>query len=245
MSEWDLSKYPKVEPPISIEKLPPEEIALEVKSHPSFFHKFEVGDKFLWLDYDYPEKKLTWVDQSEVAGKMLFQGEECFEIRSKCHHFTSAEKHTTYWYRALREDEMVTLLSIYWEPDKTGKIVFHNWREPRFIKTGDKWQGIEESGQGEAKQITESVEEVDGPYLVRIGESEAKCLRWMLASNYKAKGRLDSAEMFISIESGLTFLFRRYNGRGWKNLDKLKTCPKIAYEGETYYLWYDCLVFRD
>jgi len=240
-----LSKYHQVEPPISIEKLPPEEIALEIKGGPSYFHKFGVGDKFLRLDYDYPQKSLTHLYQCEVAGKMLFQGEECFEYRSKFHDLITDEKSTTYWYRALREKEMVTLLSIYWEPGKTGKIVFHNWREPRFIKTGDKWQSIDESGQGEAKQITESVEEIDGPYLVRIGDREAKCLRWVVAGEHKTGGRLYFAEIFISVQTGLTFLFRRYNGRGWKNLDKLKSCPKIEYEGETYYLWYDCLIFRD
>jgi len=245
MSEWDLSKYPQVEPPISIEKLPPEEIALEVKSHPSFFHKFEVGDRFLWLDYDYPKKALTSIDQCEVAGKMLFQGEECFEVRGEAHDLKSDERATCYWYRALRENEMVTLLSIYWGPDKTGKIVFHNWREPRFIKTGDKWQSIDESGQGEAKQVSEYLEEVDGPYLVKVGEREAKCLRWITAGDSKTKERLLFAETFISVDSGLAFFFRRYNGRGWKNLDKLKSCPKIEYEGETYYLWYDCLIFRD
>jgi len=244
VSQWDLSKYPQVEPPITIEKLTPEEIALEIKGAPSYF-KFEVGDKFLWLDYDYPERRLTQVHECEVAGKMLFQGEECFEFRIKRHDLTSGEQETRYWYRALRENEMATLLSISWEPDKTGKIEFYNWSVPRFIKTGDKWQSIEEIGQGEAKRVIDHIEEVDGPYLVKVGDRKAKCLRWITASNYKAKGRLYFAEVFISIESGLTFFFRRYNGRGWNNLDKLKNCPKIEYEGETYFLWYDCLIFRD
>jgi hypothetical protein len=245
MSEWDLSKYPQVEPPISIEKLPPEEIALEIKGAPSCFFKFEVGDRFLWLDYDYPETRLTQVYRCEVAGKMLFQGEECFEVRSHFHDLRNGKRETSYSYYALREDEMASVLSISWEPGKTGEIEFYNWSVPRFIKTGDKWQSIEESGQGEAKRITHHIEEVDGPYLVKVGDREAKCLRWISARDPRTEKRLLLAEIFISIETGLGFLFRRYNGRGWDNLDKLKNCPKILYEGETYLLWYDCLIFRD
>ena len=56
--------------------------------------------------------------------------------------------------------------------------------------------------------------------------------------------RKELAEAFISIKSGITFLFRRYNGPGWDNLKELKDSPKINYGGEDYLLWYCSVPFR-
>ena len=110
------------------------------------------------------------------------------------------------------------------------------------MKTGQRWESKEVYRTGRLRREYESQEEVDGPYLVKFGESEEECIRWLMAG--QGEKRKELAEAFISIKSGITFLFRRYNGPGWDNLKELKDSPKINYGGEDYLLWYCSVPFR-
>lgn len=238
-----IGKIPKSLPRIEIEKLPEKEIELLIKGDPSFLSRFQFGDEYIWCDYDYPSKKLSQVSLCQVGGPMLVNGEETFELWIRG--FTPKGERTdeSWWYHAVKGEKVDTLLFINKDRQGKGKVEGTESEFPLRVKTSQRWESKQIYHTGRLRREYESEEKVDGPYLVRLRETKEECIRWLMTG--QGGGKRDLAEAFISINSGVTFLFRRYNGPGWDNLKKLKESPKLTYEGEGYFLWYCSVPFRE
>jgi len=99
------------------------------------------------------------------------------------------------------------------------------------------YPGFERRAESEGEVLLERVTDV---VLLDFGPKRFKCLRYLWVSEPESTERMVAVETFID-DKGWNILFRRYNGRGWKNIERLKECPKMEIEGETFYLWYDCV----
>ncbi len=239
-----IGKVPKSLPRVQIEKLPGREIELLIKGNPSFLSKFQYGDEYIWCDYDYPSRELNTVNLCRVGGPMLVNGEETYELWIKGYNPDGEMTDESWWYYAVQKEKAETLLFISKDSQGKGRVEEAEVKFPLKVRTGQRWESKEVYHTGRLCREYECKDAVDGPYLVRLGEKKEECLRWQTAEYEKGK-RKELAEAFISIKSGITFLFRRYNGPGWDNLKKLEDSPKITYGEEEYLLWYCSVPFRD
>jgi hypothetical protein len=242
-----LQKLPKTLPDIQIKKLPSEKITLILKSNPSFFAKFGIGDKFIWVDYDFPSWKLSHISLCWTAGPVLVDGFETIEWVSKTYTPKGKFDGESYSYNLIEKNKLKQLLFIYKGRNEKGTIETAEFEIPLKVSTGDKFEVREVYKCGKLiRDEGPDIEEIDGPFLVELGKKKKKCLRWIMGSKPETKKK-EFAESFISIDDGLTFLFRRYNGEGWHNYKFLKKsgAPKIEYSGIEYYLWYINFPIRD
>ncbi len=238
-----IEKVPQRLPLVEIEKLPGREIELLIKGESSFMNRFQFGDEYIWCDYDYPSKELSAVNLCQVGGPMLINGEETYELWIRGYNPKGERTDDSWWYHAVKGEKALNLLFISKDNQGKGKIEEAESEFSLRVRTGQRWGSKEIYHTGRLRRKSEVQEEVDGPYLVKFGETREECIRWLMAGH--GEGSKDLAEAFISIESGLTFLFRRYNGPGWDNLKELKDSPKITYREEDYLLWYCSVPFRE
>lgn len=231
-------------PEIEIEKLLEESIQLTLKGDPFFQEKFEIGDRFLRCDYDLPEKTLSQIYLCSVGGPVTVSGEETLETSSKLYKPDGELEDESYCDYLIKEKEARKVLFISRDATGKGKIEDMDDTIPLLIKTGDRWETKEIYRSGKLLRECSHIEEIDGPYRVKIGDKEEKCLRWLCVSKPEEKKK-DLAEVYISVGSGLGLLFKRYNGPGWYNLDTLKNSPKIEFGPDSYYLWYYSIPIRD
>jgi len=237
-----IGKVPKSLPRVEIEKLAEREMELLIKGDPSFLNKFQYGDEYVWCDYDYPSKELNLVNLCRVGGPILVNGEETYELWIKGYNPDGEMTDESWWYYAVKKEKVETLLFISKNSQGKGRVEEVEVKFPLKVRTGQRWESKEVYHTGRLRRESESQEEIDGPYLVRFGDIKEECIRWLMAGHGERRKNL--AEAFISIKSGITFLFRRYNGPGWDNLKKLKASPKITYGEEEYLLWYCSVPFR-
>jgi len=231
-------------PEITVKKLTKEEIAVTLNGDPCWMAKFAVGDRYVWCDYDYPEKKLSQIHLCKVSGPVIVNGEETLEIHCKKYNLAGEFENETYSYYSVKRESATKLLFIMRDSEGKGKIEDVEDTIPLCIRTNQRWKSKESYRSGKLLREYSRIEEIDGPYIVRIGKRESKCIRWSMASAPKEEKK-EFAEAFIAIDSGLTFLFRRYNGSGWDNLDKLKDSPKLQHNSDIYYMWYNSIPLRN
>ena len=74
---------------------------------------------------------------------------------------------------------------------------------------------------------------------MKLGEKEYETLRITKWSENEL------AEVYVDGKTGLTVLFRRYNGPGWDNHEELSSSPGREIEGIHFRLWYDSIPVRD
>jgi len=238
------------EPEVSIIPLEGEEMEVELKvGIPSYFAVAEEGYEAKWAFYDWPERVLTEISQTKYIGKILIGGEECYEFsvldfEPKKGYQLESEGRT---YCKIKGDKVVVLRSVR---RPVGEVAVEEevegWEEPLRLRVGVKFYSegdVYRCGDRVRYGSGPTLEEVTGVAEVRIGDRKFRCLRCLWVPDPARRGeqeRLQAAEWYIDQEGRCVF-FRRYNGRGWHNLEKLKECPKLEHEGEAFYLWYDCI----
>ena len=161
---------------------------------------------------------------TKCEGKMTIDDEECFVFSSeeddeqRCYFFRDDGIHCL--RRGKNEDGETTVKEKYTLPFKL-------------------YIGFERKAKAGFKDVI-LLERVTDVVLLDFGVKKFKCLRYFWVSEPESTERMQAVETFID-SRGWNILFRRYNGRGWNNLEQLKDCPKIEFEGETFFLWYDCV----
>lgn len=235
---------PRRLPLIKVRRLPAKRIELDLKGDPFFFAGFRPGDRYLWLDYDYPRKILTQVSRCWVRGPVIVKGKDCLELYCRNYDRRGRFDGESFWYYRIGQRIFKVLLFIRKDARHRGSIEDVSEENiPRIIKTGDRWETKEIYRTGGLVREYHSLEEIDGPYIVELGNRRGRCLRWLKVSRGDEKQQ-ELAEVFISIETGLTFLFRRYNGPGWENLTELKGAPSIRFQKRRFLRWYDSFPMR-
>ncbi len=207
---------------------------------PFFYFRFEVNDHYLWCDYDYPERKLTSISYCMVSGPVVVHGKECLEVH--CRKFTPGGEYEgeSFYYAEVNEHGERGLLFI--RKDKNGRGVVEEIDEEvikRRIRKGEEFVMREEYTSGEFMRRYESKGRIEGPFRVKLGEKEYETLRITKWSENEL------AEVYVDGKTGLTVLFRRYNGPGWDNYEELPSSPGREIEGIHFRLWYDSIPVRD
>ena len=95
----------------------------------------------------------------------------------------------------------------------------------------------------QARDEVRHTETADGLFLVRLFGREYETLRVRCVARGTRKCQM--ADCYVDLATGLTVFFRRYNGPGWGNLDKLAAEEEVVSDGTTFRHWYDSVPFRE
>ena len=251
MSMRHLLKRYNRKPDFQMEPLRARKVTLVLNGETGRFFAYRVGDRFLWIDYDYPGGVVKQYYDCETRARFSVNGEECLEL-----HWDFYEKKGGRFaldgqsdsYVAVGERDVAEILWIHRdakapEGKPSGNIQIRRIVTPRRIKLGDRWRFVEHWFWKEAKARERITEEADGLFRVRIFAREHETLR--IRSVKRGPKRSSMADSYVDLKTGLTVFFRRYNGPGWKNLDKLANEEKVAVGKTTFLHWYDSVPFRD
>jgi len=235
--------FPMTEPDVAVTPQPdaPLKEVLRVDAG-GFFVPLAVGTEVKWSFYDWPERQLTNVSHTRVAGTIKYRGQECLEILDSVIWGDDAGWLGRWLYRMSEESLRIVLFESR-DSKGTSKIEeVDSTPEPLRLKTGLAWTGhevyrcgSEERGVGEAHHGM-----VDGPFEVSLPTGKMLCLRenW---SSFKPDGAGHiMAELYVA-KNGRSVFFRRFNGPAWHNYDQLTTTPVRDHAGVTWRLWYECI----
>jgi len=235
---------------LKIEPIPERKVRVVLNGHSSMFFGYDIGDRFLWIDYEYPGGRVTQYYDCETRAKFSVNGEECLEL-----HWDFYEKRSNRFghdsesdlYAALRPREVAELLWVHRqtsvpEGQPTGNVQIRQVVTPRSISLGAEWELVERWFWKQAKDECRIKEVADGLFRVRVFGHEYDTLRIRSLSRGKKKSVL--ADSYVALDSGLTVFFRRYNGPGWGNLKELANEEKVVVDDTAFLHWYDSVPFR-
>jgi hypothetical protein len=207
-----------------------------------FFVLLQVGAEAKWSFYDWPERQLTNVCHTRVAGTMKFRGEECLNVIDR----VIWGEDDCLWRRWLyRIDGETWTFRLRETHRKTGEgeiAEVDMTPQPLRLRIGDTWEGHEVYRCGDAAEGVGDVERacVDGAFEVAVPARDDLCLRetwWDCRADGSARSL---AEIYVA-QSGRTIYFRRFNGPGWGNYGQLAGNPEREHDGVAWRLWYECL----
>lgn len=236
---------------LAVEPIRPRKVTVTLNGHTSGFFAYTVGDRFLWVDYEYPGCRVEQYYDCETRARFSVNGEECLELHSDFYEKKGNQfrlECQSDEYVAVRKHEVAELLWVHREteaPDgePTGNIQIRDIVTPRKVRLGDRWEFTERWFWKQAKDECHITETADGLFLVRLFGREHQTIRIRSLSQGTRKCHL--ADSYVALDSGLSVFFRRYNGPGWGNLQKLKTEEQVVVDGTAFYHWYDSAPFRD
>jgi len=236
--------FPETEPEIKVTPRPDSGLAEVVcKDAGGFFVPLEVGGEAKWSFYDWPERRLTNVSHTRVAGTIRYRGQDCLEIVD---HIISGDDEGwigRWLYLVSQEAVQIVLFDLH-DGRGGGKIEEADvtpW--PRRLRLGATREGHEEYRCGEEVRRYAEVQRaaVDGVFEVDLPAGDMLCLRetlWALALG--GRGGFTLAELYVA-ENGRSVYFRRFNGPAYHNYDQLAGNPEREHEGVAWRLWYECL----
>jgi len=260
-----LTRFPKVEPEISVSRGRPRSGSVEFLEDGSFFVPLVEGAEALAAWYNWPERKLTGTSCVRVLGKAQVGGAECLKVRIPDFDPDRRWIYDHVWYWTVKDGKIYFVAKSNFEPSAKSPPLMTwqdaDWDEDRTgqpislpLKSRIRWDSdIAGSGPRFPRTLVPG-----GVWTVMMGDESRECLR---ALSLRCEGRRVGrsvealcsayyclAELFIALD-GRTFLFRRYNGPAWRaerakvsTLAK-KGCPALHYNGVEFRLWYDCIPY--
>ena len=243
-----LRKYRKLD--VAIEPLPPRKVGVVLNGDLDGFFRYKVGDRFLWVDYDYPGPVVKQYYDGETRSRFWVNGEDCLELHFDFYELKNGRfrlESESDKYVAVRDRDIAGLLWIHREADapvgkSRGNIQIGQIVTPRGVRLGERWQFTDRWFWKGAKGEQRIAAEANGLFRVRVFDREYKTLRIREVKLGK-KGTL--ADCYVALDTGLSVFFRRYNGPGWKNLDKLANEEKVVIGKTAFLHWYDSVPFRE
>jgi hypothetical protein len=208
----------------------------------SFFVLLKVGAAVKWSFYDWPERQLTNVCSTRVAGTTRYRGEDCLDLIDSVAWGKDERSWTRWLYRIDGETWAFTLRETHRETGAAEIAEVDMTPHPLRLRIGDTWDGHEvyrcgdeATGAGDVDRGT-----VDGVFEVVVPAEKALCLRetWW---SFRADGSARSLAELYTAQSGRTLYFRRFNGPDWHNYQQLAGNPERDHDGIRWRLWYECL----
>jgi hypothetical protein len=195
-----------------------------------------------WSFYDWPERRLTNVSHTRVAGTVRYRGQDCLELIDHII-FGEDEGWIGRWLYLVSEEAVQIVLFDLHDGRGGGKIEEADvtpW--PLRLRLGATRQGHEVYRCGSEERGAGDVHHgaVDGSFEVALPVGSALCLRdtWW---TYRPDGRGHTlAELYVA-DTGRTVYFRRFNGPAYHNYDQLAGNPQRDHDGVTWRLYYECL----
>lgn len=242
-----MSKFPVLLPEVNITKCEKPIFEVKFEELPNWFLIPRLGEKVSWAFYDYPEKKLTEVNDTSVIGKIQVHGIVGVEIIST--EFNSKDKR--YQAVQLTDTHIRYLSDTHYHGDMKSVTTFldddflANWGygEDNFGReTLLKANGIIKFENGNISSEKGNISDVIGRYSVKISEKEYDTI---LLLQLDENGAM--TESYID-QKGRTVLWRRFNKDDW-SIKKYKVLwseqlplnERIIINGSTYIHWYSCI----
>ena len=245
-----LKRYDR-RPEFEFERLPTRRAAVTLNGDTGGFFAYKVGDRFLWMDYDYPGGGVKQYYDCGTRARFWVNGQDCLELHEDYYERKKGRfrmESQSDRYVSVGERDVAELLWVHRaarpSADKgAGNIQFRQIVTPRRIRLGDRWRFVERHFWRQVKSVSHYTSEADGLFRVWVFGRKHDALRIRLVG--RGKERSSMSYSYVSLDTGLTVFFRRYNGPGWKNLDKLANEEKVVIGRTAFLHWYDSVPFRE
>ncbi len=169
--------FPEREPNFEIQPLEDGPTEVLCRDALSFFVELEVGAACLWSFYDWPERALTHVTQTEIVGRVLVNGLECLDVRDRDP--SGAEPEARWIYHVADEKLRYVRFESTDEEGLTKIEEVDMTPLPLRLRLGDRWSGHEVyvCGDQQRNHDTRQHTLVDGAFRVRVAGNQFTCLR--------------------------------------------------------------------
>lgn len=235
--------FPMKEPDVTVTPRPDADLKEILRADAGgFFVPLAVGAEVKWSFYDWPERQLTNVSHTRVAGIVKYGGEDCLEIIDRI--IAGADEGWIGRWLYVHRDEALEM-RLFERRDASGGAMIEEISatpQPLRLAVGMTWTGHEVYRCGSEQRGTGETHHglIDGPFEVLLPAGGSMCLRetWWTR---KQDGRGHTlAELYVA-DSARTIYFRRFNGPAWHNYDQLAGNPEREHDGVIWRLWYECL----
>jgi RNA polymerase sigma factor (sigma-70 family) len=235
--------FPRRQPPVRMVDLPGERFEVRCLDAGSHFLPLSEGGRCDWAFYDWPEGRLTGVNECHVVSSVPWQEGTLLREWSR---YTDLQKESApewkeqhiwvgedayRWVSVARSDRGEARLAPFHWADGQASEPYRT-----MLRVGLAW------GEGETYEVT-------GVSRVTIEEHTWDCLKiaHLTAHDRSPDGTPTVlAEWYVS-QAGRTVFFRRYNGPGWREPERsgsyegLEGNLEIVYKGARFRHWYDCI----
>lgn len=238
--------FPRHEPSVKIDDCPGERLSIRCIDAQPYFVPLVEGGKCDWTFYDWPNRRLTGVNECHVVGRVRWKNANVLRIWRRSTDLKEEEKQEWGECHYLIEDDTWRWVKL--ERDNAGKAFVSEHpspgaaKDPRFegvpmrLEVGLKWGGF---AGGEVVGVSE----------VHINQGSWKCLKIVhVGQHFKNPDNTPAtyAEWYVA-ENGRTVFFRRYNGPGYakpespRSFESLAGNLEVEFQGITFRHSYDCI----
>ena len=234
--------FPRVEPEVEVTDLPGEAMSVRCVDTQSYFTPLEEGARCDWCFYDWPDWRLTGVNECRVVDSTRERNRKALRIWTKYADLPGGEVE---W-----KDEHILVESHSWQ-----RVTLKRYAPGCVFMGGYRFPGEPEGYVAPPQPMMLSVGtrwdegEVVGVAGVRIGERSWRCLKVVHAAQASKTGTgapAVYAEWFVA-ENGRTVFFRRYNGKGYteagkpKSFEWLEGSAEVEFGALRFRHVYDCI----
>jgi hypothetical protein len=234
--------FPRIEPEVEVTDMPGENMTVRCADAQVFFTPLEEGGRCDWCFYDWPDWRLTGINETRVVDWTREKGRAACRIWTK---YTPLPDGEPEWM-----DDHVLV-----EADSWRKVTLKRYAPGQVFMGTYRWPNDPQDYAAPPQPMTLSVGakwaegEVTGVAGVRIGERFWRCLKIVTGAQQWKTGTSTPAvfaEWYVA-ENGRTVFFQRYNGKGFREAPKpgsyeaLAGSAELEFHGAEFRHWYDCI----